>query len=57
MLLIIVMFAGDDHTVSDQERRVETNTKLTNHISIAAVTILFLELLKECFGAGVSDGA
>lgn len=33
VLLVIIVFAGDNYTISNQERRVESNTKLTNQIS------------------------
>ena len=33
ILFVIIVFAGDNYTISNQERRVKSNTKLTNQIS------------------------
>ena len=54
-LLVVVMLAGHDDSVGDQERRVETHTELTNQI--LAHVLSFLHLGKEFRGARLRDSS
>lgn len=48
MLLVVVVLACDSHSVSNEENRVETHTKLTNKGSVASSR--FLEFFEEFYG-------
>ena len=54
-LLVVVMLAGHDDSVGDQERRVESHTELTNEI--LAHVLSFLHLGKEFRGARLGDSS